>query len=293
MPRWQGKSKGTPLGYRIFVFVCKTFGLGAAYLLLRFVAFYYFVFSTDSSKAIYNYFKHRLGYGTMKSIVSIYKNYYLLGQTLIDKRAVFAGIKNQFTYHFDGIENLKQMVGRGKGGILLSAHVGNWEMAGHHLQHLNTKINVVMFDGEHEKVKNYLEGLGEKSFKAIVIKQDMSHVYEMGAALANNELVCMHADRFLEGNKTMSMNLLGEEALFPAGPFQMAAGFNVPVSMVYAFKETTHHYHYFGSSPIDRNEGEKKADFALRLAYLYVQDLENKIKQYPIQWFNYYDFWKN
>jgi predicted LPLAT superfamily acyltransferase len=292
MPRWQGKSKGTPLGYRIFVFVCRTFGLGAAYVLLRFVAFYYFIFSIDSSKAIYSYFKHRLQFSSFKAIVSIYKNYYLLGQTLIDKRTVFAGIKNQFTYYFDGIENLKQMVGRGKGGILLSAHVGNWEMAGHHLQHLNTKINVVMFDGEHEKVKNYLEGLGEKSFKAIVIKQDMSHVYEMGAALANNELVCMHADRFLEGNKTMSMNLLGEEALFPAGPFQMAAGFNVPVSMVYAFKETTDHYHYFGSSPIDRSEGEKKTDFALRLAYLYVQDLENKIKQYPLQWFNYYDFWK-
>ncbi len=292
MPRWQGKSKGTPLGYRIFVFVCKTFGLRAAYLLLRFVAFYYFIFSVESSKAIYDYFKHRLGYHSFKSFISIYKNYYLLGQTLIDKRAVFAGIKNQFTYHFDGIENLKQIVGRGKGGILLSAHVGNWEMAGHHLQHLNTKINVVMFDGEHEKVKNYLEGLGEKSFKAIVIKQDMSHVYEMGAALANNELVCMHADRFLEGNKTMSMNLLGEEALFPLGPFQVAAGFNVPVAMVYAFKETAHHYHYFGSHSIDRNEDEKKTDFAFRLAYLYVQDLENKIKQYPLQWFNYYDFWK-
>jgi predicted LPLAT superfamily acyltransferase len=292
MPRWQGKSKGTPLGYRIFVFVCKSFGLGAAYLLLRFVAFYYFIFSIDSSKAIYSYFKYRLGYGSLKSIGNIYKNYYLLGQTLIDKRVVFAGIKNQFTYHFDGIENLHKMVSKGKGGILLSAHVGNWEMAGHHLNHLNTAINVVMFDGEHEKVKKYLEGLGKKSFKVIVIKQDMSHVYEMGAALANNEMVCMHADRFLEGNKTVSMKLLDEEALFPAGPFQMAAGFNVPVSMVYAFKETTHHYHYFGSQLMERHEGESKADFALRLAEFYKQDLETKIKSYPQQWFNYYDFWK-
>jgi predicted LPLAT superfamily acyltransferase len=292
MPRWQGKSKGTPLGYRIFIFVCKTFGLGGAYLLLRFVAFYYFLFSIDSSKAIYSYFKHRLGYSRIRSISNIYRNYYLLGQTLIDKRVVFAGIKNQFTYHFDGIENLRQIVSKGKGGILLSAHVGNWEMAGHHLQHLNTTINVVMFDGEHEKVKKYLEGLGEKSFKVIVIKKDMSHVYEMGAALANNEMVCMHADRFLEGNKTMSMNLLGSEALFPAGPFQMAAGFNVPVCMVYAFKETSHHYHYFGGQLINRQEGEMKTDFAFRLARLYVEDLENKINAYPHQWFNYYDFWK-
>jgi predicted LPLAT superfamily acyltransferase len=291
MPRWQGKSKGTPLGYRIFIFVCKTFGLASAYLLLRFVAFYYFVFSTTSSKAIYNYFK-RLGYGSRKSFIGIYKNYYLFGQTLIDKRAVFAGIKNQFTYHFDGIENLKQMVSMGRGGILLSAHVGNWEMAGHHLHHLHTKINIVMFDGEHEKIKKYLEGLGEKSFHPIVIKQDMAHVYQMGAALANNELVCMHADRFLEGNKTLSMNFLGEEAFFPAGPFLMAAGFNVPVCRVYAFKETAQHYHYFGSQLDQRKEGENKSDFALRLAHNYVQDLENKINQYPLQWFNYYDFWK-
>jgi predicted LPLAT superfamily acyltransferase len=66
----------------------------------------------------------------------------------------------------------------------------------------------------------------------------------------------------------------------------------VPVSMVYAFKETTHHYHYFGSQLMERHEGESKADFALRLAEFYKQDLETKIKSYPQQWFNYYDFWK-
>ncbi len=292
MAKWEGKSKTNPLGYRIFVFVCKTFGLGAAYLLLRFVAFYFFVFSKGSSKAIFKYFKNRLQYGYFKAVTSIYKNYYLLGQTLIDKWVVIGGMKNQFTYHFDGMEYLSQMVDLGKGGILLSAHVGNWEIAGNHLHILNTKINIVMFDGEHEKIKAYLGGLGEKKFKVIVVKTDMSHVYEMGAALANKELVCMHADRFLEGNKTMSMALLGEEALFPLGPFLLAAGFSVPVSLVYAFKESHHHYHYFASPLISRNTDEKKPDFAIRLANYYGHDLENKIKKYPLQWFNYYDFWK-
>lgn len=292
MPRWQGKSKGTPLGYRIFVFVCKNLGLIPAYTLLRFVAFYYFVFSLQSSKIIYSYFRRRHHFNRIKSILKIYKNYYYLGQSLLDKMVVFAGLNNQFTFHFDGIENLKEIVAMGKGGILLSAHVGNWEMAGHHLEHLNTKINIVMFDGEHEKIKKYLEQLGRKNFKVIVIKEDMSHVYGVGAALANKELVCMHADRFLEGNKTMSLNLLGSEALFPVGPFLLAAGFNVPVALVYAFKETTYHYHYFGSQLVQRSEGEAKSDFAIRLANFYVSDLEKKIMRYPEQWYNYYHFWK-
>ncbi len=120
----------------------------------------------------------------------------------------------------------------------------------------------------------------------------MSHVYAIGSALANNELVCMHADRFLDGNKTISINFLGKEALFPAGPFSLAAGFNVPVSIVFAFKETSKHYHYFGTTLLQKGENETKTDFAQRLATTYVSEIENKLAQYPEQWFNYYDFWK-
>lgn len=44
MSSWHGKSKGTPLGYRIFVWVLKNFGVLPAYFLLRFVVVYYFFF---------------------------------------------------------------------------------------------------------------------------------------------------------------------------------------------------------------------------------------------------------
>lgn len=292
MPRWQGQSKGSTLGYRIFVWVCQRFGLRPAYFLLRIIAFYYFVFSRSSTRVIYHYFRQRHRFGVLPSLIKTYRNNFLLGQTILDKIAAFAGLKNQFTFDFDGEENLLAMVAKGKGGILLSAHLGNWEMAGHHLKRINSTINIVMFDGEHEKIKKYLDSLGGKSFQVILIKEDMSHVYEMGAALAKNELVCLHADRFMEGNKTMTLKLLGEEALFPSGPFLLASGFNVPVSIVFAFKETDRHYHYFGSPLFQRGEEEKKSDFAMRLANEYVKEMENKIKTYPEQWFNYYDFWK-
>jgi predicted LPLAT superfamily acyltransferase len=294
MPQWAGKSKGNKLGYRIFVFVCKTFGVLPAYFLLRFVSFYYFLFSWSSSRHIYHFFRHRIGFGKVKSFFKIYSNYYIFGQTLLDKIIVMAGIENKFSYDFDGEENLREMVSKGKGGILLSAHVGNWEAAGHLLKRLNSRINVVMFDGEHQQIKSYLEGVtGGKNFNVIVIKNDMSHVYAIGDALGRNELICLHADRFLPGNKTTIKNFLGSPASFPAGPFQLAAGFNVPVSIVFAMKESATHYHFFGSSILKKRDEESKTQFSERLSETFKDELEQKVKLYPEQWFNYYNFWMN
>jgi len=293
MPQWQGKSKGTPLGYRIFVFIIKALGVNVAYLVLRFVALYYFLFSWNSTGHIYRYFRERHRYGIVKSVLKIYQNYYVFGQTLLDKVIVMAGIENKFTYDFDGEENLRDIVRGGKGGILLSGHVGNWEAAGHLLKRLNTRINVVMYDGEHQQIKEYLERVtGGHKLNIILIKKDISHVYAMGEALQKNELICLHADRFMEGNKTKLCTLLGEEAQFPVGPFLLAASFRVPVSVVFAFKETKSHYHFFGSSLLRRTEDESKEDFISRLTTTFVADLEQKIKMYPEQWFNYYNFWQ-
>ena len=292
MPRWQGKSKGTPLGYRIFVFVVRTFGLSPAYLLLRFVAFYYVIFSWSSSKHIYRYFRHFHRYGVLKSALSIYRNYYIFGQTLLDKIVVMAGIDNKFTYEFDGEDNLRQIVRGGRGGILLSAHVGNWEAAGHLLRRLETRINVVMYDGEHQQIKDYLQQVtGGRNLNVILIRPDMSHVYAMGEALQKNELICLHADRFLEGNKTMVTTFLGEEAQFPQGPFLLSSSFKVPVSVVFAFKESATHYHFYGSPLLERSRDESKTDFMDRLLSTFVHQLEQKVKMYPEQWFNYFNFW--
>lgn len=293
MPQWQGRSKGTPLGYRTFVLIIKTFGVNIAYLVLRLVAFYYFLFSWNSTAHIYRYFRDRHGYGALKSVFKIYQNYYVFGQTLLDKVIVMAGIENKFTYHFDGEDNLRQIVKGGRGGILLSGHVGNWEAAGHLLKRLNTRINVVMFDGEHQQIKEYLERVtGGHKLNIIPIKEDISHVYAMGEALQKNELICLHADRFLEGNKTTLSKFLGQEALFPLGPFLLAASFRVPVSIVFAFKESKHHYHFFGSPLLTRATNESKDVFISRLTSAFVEELEQKIKIYPEQWFNYYNFWQ-
>jgi len=291
MSLWQGKSKGNKSGYQVFVWILKNFGVFPAYLLLRFVALYFFLFSYKASRQVYHLYRHRLGLGRISSLAKIYRNYYCLGQSIIDKVVVMSGIKNKFTYHFDGEENLREIVALQKGGILLSAHIGNWDIAGHLLKRLEAKINIVIFDGEQEQIKEYLASVtGKKTINIIFIKNDLSHIYEISEAFKNNELVCMHADRFLEGNKTVSTAFLGAAARFPMGPFILAATFKVPVSYVFAIKESSLHYHFFASKIIDHNHLPKTA-MVQQMVQEFAGEMEIKTKQYPEQWFNYYNFW--
>ena len=73
MSLWQGKSKGTTLGYRIFVWVLKNFGVLPAYFLLRFVVLYYFLFSFKSSRQIYSLYHRKLGYSRFSSVIKFIK----------------------------------------------------------------------------------------------------------------------------------------------------------------------------------------------------------------------------
>ncbi|MCB9045910.1 MAG: lipid A biosynthesis acyltransferase [Chitinophagales bacterium] len=288
---WEGRSRGTTLGYRIFVWLLRKGGLGAAYLLLRFVIIYYKLFVPAAIRPLRYFYSKRLAYSNKETSRLITRNLIVFGQTLIDKIAVLSGVADKLTFTHEGVENIEQLVKDGKGGILLSAHLGNWEVAGHLLKRVNTVINIVMYDGEAEQVKQYMEQFeSNRSFNIIFIKDDISHIYEMSAALARNELICLHGDRFRPGNRTMEHEFLGEKANFPAGPFILASKLKAPVCFVFAFKQTNFHYHFYAYPP-KVYEGRGTTGMNIMLDE-YVQVVEQKIKEYPAQWFNYFDFWK-
>ncbi|KGO89662.1 LpxL/LpxP family acyltransferase [Flavobacterium suncheonense] len=288
MSQWDGKSKGTLLGYKIFVFCIQKLGIKAAYSVLIFVAFYYFLFERKSNQAAFYYFRNRLGYSYFKSKLMVYKSYYTFGQTLIDKTAISAGSRDKFTYEFDGVELLHQLLAEKKGGVLISAHVGNFEIAEHFFGEidLNCQINLVTTDREHSVIKEYLESVTQKSFiKFILIKDDLSHIFEINNALSNNELICFTGDRYFEGTKYMTEELLGQPAHFPAGPFLIASRLKVPVVFVYVMKEANLHYHLYA-----RMATVKQRD-AQGLLKAYTTSVESILQKYPLQWFNYFDFW--
>lgn len=290
MASWKGQSKGTPLGYRIFIFLIRNFGIQSAYFLLRFVSLHFTLFGKDSHQKFY--FQNILCQPKRKNFSNILKNNYVFGQVLIDKVAALSGNGSHFTFDFDGEEHLRNMK---TGGFLIGAHMGNWEIAGELLKRLDIKVNILMYENEKENIKSLLDKVqSEKTMNIITLSEDMSHIVAIKNAIDHQELVVIHGDRFAGNAPFIQTQFMNHPAKFPYGPYYLVARFNMPVSFVFAFKETDEHYHFYATEPKTypriKNINDRK-EISARILHDYIPHLEDKINKYPHQWFNFYDFW--
>lgn len=286
MADWEGKSKGTVTGYKIFIFLIKNAGLNAAYALLAFVSLYYFFFNRKQTKIIYKYFRERHKQNVFQSLTNTYRNNFVFGQTLIDKVAIAAGLENKFTYEFDGIENIHQLAKDDSAGIMISAHVGNFEVAQHFMGDFDKKIHLVTTDEERVAIKSLLDNVMAKpKVEFIIVNEDLSHIFEINKVIEEKQMICFTGDRFFPNTKTLEAEFLGETAKFPAGTFLISSRLRTPVLFVYVMRERNRHYHLYA----------RKAEFTNRDAHslleAYTKSIEKILEKYPLQWFNYYDFW--
>ncbi|PKQ45476.1 LpxL/LpxP family acyltransferase [Confluentibacter flavum] len=287
---WDGKSRGTVFGFKVFIYFIKNFGINAAYALMHLPVPYFCLFSRKNVKGLSYYFRKRLGYSWVKSSIGVYKTYYIFGQTLIDKIAIPAGLGENYTFEFDGEHLLEEALAEKKGGILISAHVGNFELAQYFFNKRlkNTSIRIVITDQDHQDIKEYLDQFRHRDeLQFIIVRDDFSHIFEINAALAQNKIICIAGDRYLKDTKCIQEKLLGKTAKFPVGPFYLASRLNVPVLFVYVMREPKKHYHLYA------RRIDVKARDAQDLLMKYTQNIENIVKKYPLQWFNFYDFWED
>ena len=294
MPEWSGKSKGGAFGYRFFIALIRHTSIRFTYFVIRVVAVYYLLFSRKLPMRYYFREIHR--FSGAKVLKSIYRNYCLLGETLVDKVAMLSGIKTDYTFTFEGEEHLHEMSEKGGGGMLIGAHMGNWEVAGQLLERISTPVNIVMLEAEHERIREILdEVILQKSFRVIAQKEDYSHLFRIDEAFRNNEFVVVHGDRYLPGTNTLTYQFLGKPARFPTGPLYLASKQRVPVSFVYTLKDSGTHYHFYASPgkifPYPSRMKTRKEEIR-KMVGSYVSSLENMVRRYPLQWFNYYQFWE-
>lgn len=288
MSRWDGKTKGSLLGYKIFLFFVKVLGLGFAYRLLQLVTYYYFLFAARPKKALLDFYSETLHISGKPALALVRKNFYIFGQTLLDRAAFLLGKDSNFTHIFENEQYLLDIKNGGKGGMLLSAHLGNWETAGNLLKgRITPTINIVMLDAEVESIKKFMDlSTGGSRFKIIPIKNDLSHIISIRNALINNDFVAIHADRYMDGAKFIELDFMGKKARFPYGPFVIASKFDAPVTFVFAAKDGKYSYHLSATAPITQKMKPEE------IARLYVDELERKVRQYPEQWFNYFNFFQ-
>lgn len=294
MSTWKGKTRGGTFGYLFFIYMIRYLGITAAYGFLSLVVLYFIPFAPKATRSIWFYSRHILNQNRMRSAAMLLRNYYRLGQILIDKVAIGNGLVKKYHFQFEHYPEFQEILNGGSGAIMIGAHVGNWEIGVPFFDEYSKKINIVMYDAEHQKIKEMLEKNGKgKEYKVIPVNEDnLTHVFHITEALDKKEYVCFQGDRYLNKEKLLRCPFIGQEALFPAGPFLLASRMKVPVVFYFAMRESerTYRFHFIIAEKVIRTK-EKKAEQALLEQY--VTTLEQIMKRYPEQWFNYYPFWKS
>jgi len=289
---WEGKSRGGVRGYRFFIFLIDHVGVRFAYFFLSFVVVYFIPFAPAATRSVWKYYRKIHGFGFFKSLRLLYMNYYSFGRVLIDKIAAGSGQAQKYRYEFENYSAFLETLNSSKGLVLIGAHVGNWEIGSGFFGDYASKINIVMLDAEYRKIKNLLEeNLNPVSYKIIPLQENgFAHIYQIKEALDKGEYVCFQGDRFIKDQSTKTVKFMGKPAKFSYSLFQLAVRMDVPVVFYFSMREKGMKYKF--KFILAKTENEKKSGpSAEQLMNDYLHALENILKEYPEQWFNYYDFW--
>ena len=273
---------------RTLIRLFRVFPLGVLYGCMALVVPFYMLFA-KGFRASYNFFRKRMKYNAVKSFVHVYLNEFEFGKVVMDRFAAFAGKK--FDIEAPRMDLFEGLCAGQEGFIQLSSHVGNYEMVGYSLVSPK-RINALVFAGETATVmQNRALLFGETNVRMVPVSEDLSHIFALNNALADGEIVSVPGDRVFGSQKTVQCRFFDDSASFPAGPFTLAVQRDVPILTVFAMKEGRRKYKVL-LDVLPVPEGETKQERIQSLADAYASRLEAVVRQYPDQWYNFYDFWK-
>lgn len=275
---------------RSLVVLMKVIDRRIIYCFMAIVVPFYMIFHHDSYLATYRFFRQRFHYGRIRSFLKVYANHFRFGQVIIDRYAAYAGKK--FRFELDGNERFMELVHGERGFVQLSSHAGNYEMVGYGLTSTTKKINGLFYGGESKVMMDFRRKiLAMHNVNLIEVDESMSHIFNMNAAIDRGEIVSMTGDRLFGSSKAIKCMFLGKEASFPMGPFALAVQKEVPMLAVFSMR-------YKGRYRVYVRDIEQDESLPIRarmtdMAKKFASELENVVRMYPTQWFNYYDFWKD
>ena len=297
--KWDGTTYGNSLMHRWLISILRNVDIRCVYVFT-----YVFVIPPclfrPGFKFIYRYFRERFDDSPLKAFWHTYRNHCVFGQAVIDKFAMYAG--RTFDIEIDGYEHFLHLANKPEGFVQLSSHVGNYEIAGYSLIAENKQLNALVYFGEKESVmRNRIKMFKHTNIRMIPIRQErlrvgerssgfMSHLFELDSALTKGEILSIPGDRIWGSSKTVSVNFLGKEAKLPLGPFRVIATRGLNALVIHVIKVGTLKYKVI-VTPLSYNKQAPRNEQVKELSEKYAAELERIVRQYPTQWYNYFDFW--
>jgi len=191
----------------------------------------------------------------------------------------------RFFSHLDGEEILKRALARGKGAILLSAHVGNWEFGGTMVRLSNYPLGVVAIPHNTPATNSLVNRLRkDKGIKIFEMSESPFSGIEVLHHLRDNGVVAMIGDKDFLG-RGWPVKFFGKEINFPAGPVVMAMKSGAALIPAFVLKQPGGRYFGVLEEAIsldldgDRNEAIRKNLGKTARVF------EKYIRKYPDQWY--------
>lgn len=286
--QWTGQTYGSSRLHRWLVGALRLLDIRMLYLFaFLFVVPVTLIVNSSARKAIYRFYR-KMDFGWFRSGWLTVKNQFAFSTVIIDRFAMYAG--KRFKIDIDGYDHFLKLSKGEEGFVQLSSHTGNYEIAGYSLVAHDKRFNALVYGGEKESVMANRDRLFDgNNIRMIPMVDEMSHLFTIDQALSDGEILSIAADRVFGSGKVFRLPFMGAEADFPKGPFIIAAVRNLPVLFVTVIKSGIKKYR-ITCTPINYPKKGTTSAKAEVIAREYVKLLESSVREHPVQWYNYFDY---
>jgi KDO2-lipid IV(A) lauroyltransferase len=195
-----------------------------------------------------------------------------------------------------GDEGLLAAHRAGKGAILLTAHVGNFELGGMFLKKLDLGEFFTVYAPDPSPVieAHREEARRRAGVTGLPVTNSPLAFVPILRALEKGHVIAMQGDRDISGTGR-TLPLFGEPTSFPEGPFRIAALSGAPLLPGFVIQDDDGvHYRSLIEEPITipHLRGAAREEAILAAMKKFVAILERVIRQHPTQWYHFRRYWE-
>jgi Kdo2-lipid IVA lauroyltransferase/acyltransferase len=188
-----------------------------------------------------------------------------------------------------GWEHVEAAHRAGSGGIFVSGHIGNWELAPAYGAKRGYTVHVVAkriyLEALNQKLVEMREKMGVKT-----IYRDVS-MRPMIRCLQRNEFLGIVPDQDVRRIGGIFVDFFGQPAYTPVGPALLALASGAPILMVRDIRKGHRHLIIF-DPPLYADRRAPREEEVKRLVIHFTQRLEEFIREHPDQWVWTHRRWK-
>ncbi len=221
------------------------------------------------------------------------ESYEHLGRTTIETAVLPSYSREQVQGLFEGVEGqdvLDAARGKGKGVLIVSGHLGNWELAGAFVAASGVPLEAVARGMENPLFDRYITETRRRIGMQVI--HDADAVRRVPRATREGHAVAMLVDQGAAGLASSWVPFFGRYAKTPRGPAVFALRLGAPVVFATALRQPGGKYvMYYEAVPVHPT-GDREVDVD-KIVADYTNTLERWIRRAPEQYFWHHRRWKH